>query len=325
MYDGHGGNEVSEYTSLHLPNFIKENEFYKKGDFEKALKESFVKFDCTLKEPEVVELLQKLAKYNEYNNDDESDSEDENLGSLKEEAQMAIEDVMAKYVLNRKENEKTNNSEATQSSSNKVLSNDSVRCSEVSSNETECSSSKSNTSFNESESEVSSSSSSCAVSRKSLSEKYNCVDKIKKPLLDSTSNGSIKSNNSENSKIDTSGSGESNVTPSKVQTESNNSFKKEEIVKSTSSEVVDNTSKSSCNGKFKNSTVENTISSSVENGESNEPKKSGKGKALVKHQPKANVEKNQDSPEKLFQKFIHSGKFFFFFYKYVHNFIFYNF
>lgn len=305
VYDGHGGNEVSEYTSQHLPKFIKESEFYKKGDYENALKDSFVKFDCTLKEPEVVKVLQKLAKYNTCNDEEDSESEDENLGSLKAEAQMSIEEIMAKYASSRKDEKKTKNSEVNESS-DKVPAKGSVRSSEVTSNETECSSSKSNVSLNESDSEVSSSSTSCPVSRKSLSEKYSTNGKLSKSLLDSTSNGSEELNNSRCSQVDsinTSVNSDSSVEKSKAQSESN---KEDEKVLPNSETVVDE--KVNCNGKSESSPAEEAISSSVENGDS-ESKTFGKGKALVKFHPKTKAENEPDFSEKLFQKFIHSGIF----------------
>lgn len=61
VYDGHGGHEVAEYASRHLPNFIKETEDYKKGDYEKALIDAFLGFDATLAKPEVVSILKQIA------------------------------------------------------------------------------------------------------------------------------------------------------------------------------------------------------------------------------------------------------------------------
>ena len=37
VYDGHGGHEVAEYTALHFPQHILNNEAYKQGNFEKVL------------------------------------------------------------------------------------------------------------------------------------------------------------------------------------------------------------------------------------------------------------------------------------------------
>eukprot|EP01101_Sappina_pedata_P002701 TRINITY_DN12914_c0_g1_i2.p1 TRINITY_DN12914_c0_g1~~TRINITY_DN12914_c0_g1_i2.p1 ORF type:complete len:364 (+),score=150.58 TRINITY_DN12914_c0_g1_i2:131-1093(+) len=45
VYDGHGGMEVSRYISRHLSKVLLENESFKNGDYEKALKESYLKID----------------------------------------------------------------------------------------------------------------------------------------------------------------------------------------------------------------------------------------------------------------------------------------
>lgn len=61
VYDGHGGHEVAEYTAKYLPDFIKETEAYKSGDYEKALIDSFLGFDATLATPKVINILKRIA------------------------------------------------------------------------------------------------------------------------------------------------------------------------------------------------------------------------------------------------------------------------
>lgn len=61
VYDGHGGHEVSAYTALKLPDFIKETEAYKKGNFSQALTDAFLGFDATLTKAEVVNILKQIA------------------------------------------------------------------------------------------------------------------------------------------------------------------------------------------------------------------------------------------------------------------------
>lgn len=61
MYDGHGGHEVAEYCSKHLPDFLKKIEKYTKGEFEEALKEAFLEFDAALTTAEVIEVLKTIA------------------------------------------------------------------------------------------------------------------------------------------------------------------------------------------------------------------------------------------------------------------------
>lgn len=61
VYDGHGGAEVAEYASQHLPNIIKETPAYKEKDFNTALKDAFLRFDATLVTEPVMEELKKIA------------------------------------------------------------------------------------------------------------------------------------------------------------------------------------------------------------------------------------------------------------------------
>lgn len=61
MYDGHGGHEVAQYCSKHLPKFIKNTEAYKRGDMQQALTDAFLGFDATLATPAVISVLKELA------------------------------------------------------------------------------------------------------------------------------------------------------------------------------------------------------------------------------------------------------------------------
>ena len=54
MYDGHGGHEVAVYCSQKLPDFLKTNENYKKGNYKEALEEAFIAFDATLTDRAIV-------------------------------------------------------------------------------------------------------------------------------------------------------------------------------------------------------------------------------------------------------------------------------
>lgn len=80
VYDGHGGAEIAIYCSRHLPDFIKQLECYRNGDFRAALTEGFLKFDALLLEPKVKEVLKALAdeKENDDQDDDDENMEDEN-------------------------------------------------------------------------------------------------------------------------------------------------------------------------------------------------------------------------------------------------------
>ncbi|XP_005179075.1 probable protein phosphatase CG10417 [Musca domestica] len=101
VYDGHGGAEVSTYCADKLPNFLKELEAYKNGNFEQALKDAFLGFDKTLLEPAVIEILKVLAgEKNNVDGDDSDaldDDEDENLAELHEEGSLPLDEVMEKY------------------------------------------------------------------------------------------------------------------------------------------------------------------------------------------------------------------------------------
>jgi len=96
VYDGHGGHEVAAYCALKLPEFIKTNENFKAGNYSKALEEAFIAFDALIVDREVVEQLKKIAGCVE-GEDDCEDTNTTEVNNLYEEANMPIEDVMAKY------------------------------------------------------------------------------------------------------------------------------------------------------------------------------------------------------------------------------------
>lgn len=97
VYDGHGGHEVATYTAQHLPQYLKNCEAYKRGDYTQALKDAFLGFDATLTTPEVLALLKQIANHKDGGQNSGSDEEEENVKNLYEEAEMPIEQVMAKY------------------------------------------------------------------------------------------------------------------------------------------------------------------------------------------------------------------------------------
>uniref|UniRef100_A0A146KPM3 protein-serine/threonine phosphatase n=1 Tax=Lygus hesperus TaxID=30085 RepID=A0A146KPM3_LYGHE len=106
VYDGHGGHEVAEYASTHLPNVIKQNESYKTGDYQKALIDSFLDFDATLKTEAVIAELQKIAKEGKKSKDgaggdcgesDDEEDEETAVAKLREEANMPLAEVIAMY------------------------------------------------------------------------------------------------------------------------------------------------------------------------------------------------------------------------------------
>ncbi|XP_044261089.1 probable protein phosphatase 2C 21 [Tribolium madens] len=96
VYDGHGGQEVAQYCSDKLPDFIKNTPEYKEGNIEEALVSGFLRFDALIATPEVVEELKKIAD----DRDDNESDEEENVNNLYEEAAMPIEQVIEKYTSN---------------------------------------------------------------------------------------------------------------------------------------------------------------------------------------------------------------------------------
>ena len=45
VFDGHGGSEVAKYCDKHFINVLVQDEEFKKGNYEDALKLTFVKID----------------------------------------------------------------------------------------------------------------------------------------------------------------------------------------------------------------------------------------------------------------------------------------
>ncbi|XP_058830511.1 probable protein phosphatase CG10417 [Topomyia yanbarensis] len=105
VYDGHGGSEVAQYCSMHLPTFLKTLSSYKSKNFEQALKDAFIGFDATLLEDKIIEELKKLSdKTNgeEAVDDDEDEEEDDNVDDLCKEACMPLNEVLQMYKKDKK-------------------------------------------------------------------------------------------------------------------------------------------------------------------------------------------------------------------------------
>ncbi|XP_055917685.1 probable protein phosphatase CG10417 [Eupeodes corollae] len=102
VYDGHGGAEVAAHCADKLPEFLKNLEAYKNGDFEVALKNAFLGFDATLLEADVIQILKILAGERNVELDDseaaeDDDAEVENLAELREEGNLPLDAVLEKY------------------------------------------------------------------------------------------------------------------------------------------------------------------------------------------------------------------------------------
>ncbi|KAH8318592.1 hypothetical protein KR059_003707, partial [Drosophila kikkawai] len=100
VYDGHGGAEVAQYCADKFPEFLKNLESYRNGNFENALKDAFLGFDKTLLDPSVVAILKVLAgEHNFVEGDaaDYDDDADEDLAELQEESKLPLNEVLERY------------------------------------------------------------------------------------------------------------------------------------------------------------------------------------------------------------------------------------
>ncbi|XP_023237783.1 protein phosphatase 1G-like, partial [Centruroides sculpturatus] len=91
VYDGHGGAEVAKYCSLHLPEFLHSLPQYK-NNIAQSLEDAFIEFDSLLTKPEVISELKQLS-----GSSDASDSEEDDTTVLNEEAEMPLEELLARY------------------------------------------------------------------------------------------------------------------------------------------------------------------------------------------------------------------------------------
>lgn len=86
---------------MKLPDFLRHLKSFKEGDFDKALIDTFLGFDATLLEENVVEELKMLAKKNpDYDGDDSDaadDDDNEEVLNLQMEATMPLKEVLEKY------------------------------------------------------------------------------------------------------------------------------------------------------------------------------------------------------------------------------------
>ena len=57
VFDGHGGNLISNFVCQNFEKILLNNEKYKKGQIEESLIETFIKFDDLLKNPEIDDMI----------------------------------------------------------------------------------------------------------------------------------------------------------------------------------------------------------------------------------------------------------------------------
>jgi protein phosphatase 1G len=110
VYDGHGGAEVAQYCSKHLPSTLKTLDEYKNNDFEETLRKGFLRFDELLLDENVQKELKVIAgtmSDEEADGDDaknkkEGDDEKSEVENLYDEATMPIEEVLKRYSKTKK-------------------------------------------------------------------------------------------------------------------------------------------------------------------------------------------------------------------------------
>lgn len=91
---------------MKLPQFLKELESFKAGNYEQALKDAFIHFDATLLEDKVIEELRQLARKNPDYEDSDMDEDDETaeeIVNLHQEATMPLNEVLEKYKGNKEQ------------------------------------------------------------------------------------------------------------------------------------------------------------------------------------------------------------------------------
>ena len=57
VFDGHGGNLISNFVSQNFEKMLLNNEKYKTGKIEESLIETFIKFDDLLKKTEIDDMI----------------------------------------------------------------------------------------------------------------------------------------------------------------------------------------------------------------------------------------------------------------------------
>ncbi|XP_078670201.1 protein phosphatase 1G-like isoform X2 [Branchiostoma floridae x Branchiostoma belcheri] len=99
VYDGHGGAEVAEYCAKYLPEHLQQLQLYKDGNLRDALQEGFLSFDERLTQEEVINELKQLAglSEDEQNEQETTDDPEDEASLLKQEADMSIEEILARY------------------------------------------------------------------------------------------------------------------------------------------------------------------------------------------------------------------------------------
>ncbi|CCD61883.1 Protein phosphatase ppm-1.G [Caenorhabditis elegans] len=99
VYDGHGGTEVSKFTSAKLPDFLKERKFWEADDVAECLQKAFVDFDDFIRAEESMKELKDIGDEGKPKKaGGEADSEDEadRIDTI-EEASVPLAELLKRY------------------------------------------------------------------------------------------------------------------------------------------------------------------------------------------------------------------------------------
>ncbi|XGW13329.1 hypothetical protein V3C99_000011 [Haemonchus contortus] len=101
VYDGHGGDEVSKYTAMKFPDFLKEREFWASDDLVPTLQQIFVDFDDVLRSDDVMKELKRMAKESEDvpDREDDCDNSSDECDRIQtiEESAMPLEEILSRF------------------------------------------------------------------------------------------------------------------------------------------------------------------------------------------------------------------------------------
>ncbi|CAL2035164.1 unnamed protein product [Caenorhabditis brenneri] len=98
VYDGHGGTEVSKFTSAKLPEFLRERKFWESDDVGSCLQKAFVDFDDFIRAEDSMKELKLLSGDGKGKQKSADDSEDEadRIDTIEESA-IPIAELIKRY------------------------------------------------------------------------------------------------------------------------------------------------------------------------------------------------------------------------------------
>lgn len=99
VYDGHGGTEVSKFTSAKLPDFLKERKFWEADDVGSCLQKAFVDFDDFIRAEDSMKELKDLsgdAKGKKPSPGDDAQDEADRIDTIEESA-IPLAELIRRY------------------------------------------------------------------------------------------------------------------------------------------------------------------------------------------------------------------------------------